>query len=249
MKPIVKQHHSFTLHLGAVVCGLGVSLGIVPMLPGAMSRAIAQAEPLLQQTEPIAALGGGDLNSDINSNLKNSEIQRDLSRNVDKESEQDLETPPERLPVLEPINTDTNPEPVTATPQQIKVKPRIVLDLSDRQLTLYAQDQVLATYDVAIGREGWETPVGEFHVMYMALDPVWENPWTGEIINPGPDNPIGRAVIVFEMIGDDMVAFHGTPNESLIGQAVSHGCVRMRNDDILDLYNRVSYGTPVSVVP
>ena len=45
------------------------------------------------------------------------------------------------------------------------------------------------------------------------------------------------------------LGFHGTPNPELIGQAVSHGCVRMRNADVLKMYDRVQIGTPVTVEP
>jgi len=164
-------------------------------------------------------------------------------------------TLPDR-PVPAPIDTTPVspeapevPETPASRPLQRKAQTRIQLDLSDRQLSVYADDELVATYTVAVGKDGWETPVGDFSVTHMAIDPIWENPWTGELIYPGPNNPMGRAVIVFHTVGDDMIAFHGTPNEGLLGQAVSHGCVRMRNADILEMYEIVRYGTAVSVVP
>ncbi|MGD1902802.1 MAG: L,D-transpeptidase [Geitlerinemataceae cyanobacterium] len=169
-----------------------------------------------------------------------------------KDEASELPIDPDLLdPETSPVDLAPNsPAPDAPAPFQRKVETRVQLDLSDRKLYVYADDDSpIATYDVAIGKEGWETPVGEFSVTHMALDPIWENPWTGELIYPGPNNPMGRAVIVFHTVGDAMIAFHGTPNEELIGEAVSHGCVRMRNEDILAMYEIVRFGTAVSVVP
>ncbi|WP_017658869.1 L,D-transpeptidase [Baaleninema simplex] len=157
-----------------------------------------------------------------------------------------LGAPEEFLPPEEVIPEGELDRP---TAPQNKPVARIELNLSERRVYVYLDDKVETSYPVAIGKPGWETPVGEFQVMHMAVDPTWENPWTGELIPPGPSSPIGRAVIVFHELGDDWVAFHGTPNEELIGQAVSHGCVRMRNEDILAMYEKVNPGTPVVVVP
>jgi lipoprotein-anchoring transpeptidase ErfK/SrfK len=175
---------------------------------------------------------------------------QDLPTDVDEPDTLDIpnipETPNPPAPVVDPV------PPVDPTPAptfQRKVETRIQLDLSDRRLTLYADDEPVGSYTVAVGKPGWETPTGNYSVMHMAIDPIWENPWTGELIYPGPTNPMGRAVIVFHTIGDDMIAFHGTPDEGLLGQAVSHGCVRMRNEDILAMYDIVRRGTRVSVVP
>lgn len=139
------------------------------------------------------------------------------------------------------------PPAETIAPQEQQT--RIVLSLGDRRVYLYDGDKVKASYPVAVGKPGWETPTGEFSVLDKALNPVWENPWTGEVIQPGPDSPLGPAIIVFQLNEEGMYAFHGTSNEELIGQAVSHGCVRMRNEDILAMYEQVDLRTPVEVVP
>lgn len=162
-----------------------------------------------------------------------------------------LQLPPIGAPEDFLPNGEVAPEPPSEpeeTPSALP-KPRIELRLSERRVYVYLGDRLDTSYPVAVGKPGWETPVGQFDVRSMAVDPTWENPWTGELIPPGPNSPIGRAVIVFHDEGDDWIAFHGTPNEELIGQAVSHGCVRMRNEDILAMYERVSRGTPVVVLP
>ncbi|NJN62704.1 MAG: L,D-transpeptidase [Coleofasciculaceae cyanobacterium RL_1_1] len=173
-------------------------------------------------------------------------LPRNLAESIASESPAQAENPIPSTPAVDPV------PPVDPTPAptfQRKVETRIQLDLSDRRLSLYADNELIGSYTVAVGKPGWETPIGDYSIMHMAIDPIWENPWTGELIYPGPTNPMGRAVIVFHTIGDDMIAFHGTPDEGLLGQAVSHGCVRMRNEDILAMYDIVRRGTPVSVVP
>ncbi|MEL7333315.1 MAG: L,D-transpeptidase, partial [Cyanobacteria bacterium J06560_2] len=70
---------------------------------------------------------------------------------------------------------------------------------------------------------------------------------TKEEIPPGPDNPLGDRWIGFWSNGEAQIGFHGTNQEELIGEAVSHGCVRMRNRDIKKLYELVEIGTPVEV--
>ncbi|MDY6937015.1 MAG: L,D-transpeptidase [Cyanobacteriota bacterium] len=157
------------------------------------------------------------------------------------------EVPPEPQPEVRP-QAPAAPEPPEAT-TPVELEQRLVLNLSDRRVYLYEGEKVKASYPVAVGKPGWETPTGEFSVLDMALDPVWQNPWTGEVIQAGPDSPIGPAIIVFLLDETGMFAFHGTPNEELIGQAVSHGCVRLRNEDILALYEQVDINTPVAVVP
>jgi hypothetical protein len=126
---------------------------------------------------------------------------------------------------------------------------RLVLHLSERKLYAYQGDREVASYPVAVGRDSWETPTGEFTVFQRQQNPAWEHPLTGEIVSPGPDNPLGARWLGFWTDGTNAIGFHGTPDEHLIGEAVSHGCVRMRNADVVDLYDRVELGTPVIVLP
>lgn len=125
----------------------------------------------------------------------------------------------------------------------------VVLRLSERRVYLYDGDRLWVSYPVAVGREGWATPTGDFVVQRKQADPTWRHPFTGELVPPGPDNPLGRHWVGFWSDGNNVIGFHGTPQEELIGQAVSHGCVRMRNADVADFFERVQVGTPVRVEP
>jgi lipoprotein-anchoring transpeptidase ErfK/SrfK len=124
---------------------------------------------------------------------------------------------------------------------------RLVVDLRARQVLLYQDDKLQATYQIAVGRDGWETPTGEFRILNMQQSPTWQNPITGQTIASGVENPLGSRWIGFWSDGTHQIGFHGTNQENLIGQAVSHGCIRMREQDIQALYTQVMIGTPVLV--
>ena len=125
----------------------------------------------------------------------------------------------------------------------------LVIRLRDRRVYVYHKDLLKISYPIAVGKAGWETPKGSFEVIEMQRNPAWQHPWNGKIIPPGPENPLGARWIGFWTDGKNFIGFHGTPQEHLVGQAVSHGCIRMLNKDVLALYTQVGVGTPVKVEP
>lgn len=126
---------------------------------------------------------------------------------------------------------------------------RLVVRLSERRVYVYQGESVMATYAIAVGQAGWETPVGSYHVFLMQKDPAWVNPITREVSPPGAGNPIGTRLIAFWTDQWNMIGFHGTPDRGSIGEAASHGCVRMLDEDVQALYEQVKLGTPVVVEP
>ncbi len=126
-------------------------------------------------------------------------------------------------------------------------KTQVVVDLSDRRTYVYAGDEVIASYPIAIGKKGWETPTGSFQVFHMRHYPIWRHPITGKVFEAGTDSPLGDRWIGFWSDGRNEIGFHGTPEIDLVGTAVSHGCLRMRNSDVRLLYDQVSLGTTVLV--
>lgn len=124
---------------------------------------------------------------------------------------------------------------------------RLVLKLAERRVYVYHGSDVERSFPVAVGKPGWETPVGTYEVISMLHDPGWVSPFTGEEIPPGPDNPLGERWIGFWTDGQNFIGFHGTPTRDSVGQAASHGCVRMFNEDIRQLFELVSVGTTVVV--
>ncbi|MEH2260953.1 MAG: L,D-transpeptidase [Nostoc sp.] len=127
------------------------------------------------------------------------------------------------------------------------VKTQVVVDLSDRRTYVYAGDEVIASYPIAVGKKGWETPTGSFQVIHMRHYPIWRHPITGKVFEAGTDSPLGDRWIGFWSDGRNEIGFHGTPDIDLVGTAVSHGCLRMRNSDVRLLYEQVSLGTTVLV--
>ncbi|MEM1281278.1 MAG: L,D-transpeptidase [Cyanobacteria bacterium P01_H01_bin.152] len=125
----------------------------------------------------------------------------------------------------------------------------LVLQLDERQLYVYRGDILEKSFPVAVGKTGWETPTGTFEVSYMLENPGWTNPFTGDLMPPGPENPLGERWIAFWTDGRNEIGFHGTPNGDSIGQAASHGCVRLHNEHIRELYDLVTPGTLVTVLP
>jgi L,D-transpeptidase ErfK/SrfK len=99
----------------------------------------------------------------------------------------------------------------------------------------------------------------------LVKEPVWVHPSSGQQVAPGPANPLGSRWIGFfedctprrgfngvrqAMVrGCASAGFHGTPQRSSIGRAVSHGCVRLLEEHIRELFELVELGTPVTVLP
>ena len=142
---------------------------------------------------------------------------------------------------------------------------RLVLDRQARLLSVVENDQERRRFSVAVGMAGWETPVGEFQVLEKTRDPIWEHPQSGRLHLAGPSNPLGSRWIGFfrdcrgrkgwdgeqtlDIKGCVVAGFHGTPHRWTVGRAVSHGCVRLYDEDVRELFELVSIGTPVTVLP
>lgn len=128
----------------------------------------------------------------------------------------------------------------------------IVVDISQRRLTLYSGMDIEKVYGVAVGTAGYPTPKGSFEITLKRYRPTWSNPapngWGKDMpasIAPGPSNPLGTRAMNLNYPG---IRIHGTNKNSSIGTAASHGCMRMHRWDIEDLYERVEVGTPVLIV-
>jgi lipoprotein-anchoring transpeptidase ErfK/SrfK len=144
----------------------------------------------------------------------------------------------------ESLVTDNLPVP---SPESASDQTQVVVNLGDRRVYVYHYDEVIASYPIAVGKKGWETPTGDFHIMHMEQHPIWRHPITGKVFEPGSNSPLGDRWIGFWSDGRNEVGFHGTPNIDLVGTAISHGCLRMRNSDVRLLYSQVGLGTPVTV--
>ncbi len=130
----------------------------------------------------------------------------------------------------------------------------LVVRQTDRVLELHRGGQLARSWPVAVGTGGSPTPTGTFVVGAKRFEPTWVNPardrWGADLpdrIGPGPNNPLGLRALNWNRPGggDTLIRFHGTPNEDSIGEAASNGCVRMFNDDVVELYDLVPSGSTI----
>ena len=131
----------------------------------------------------------------------------------------------------------------------------VVIKTGQRRLYFMLTDNTAMQYPVGVGRRGmaWS---GTAYIDGKYLKPAWsppdtikrENPRIPNVIPSGsPSNPMGAAALTLS--GGNQYAIHGTNAPGSVGGFVSHGCIRMYNSDVLDLYGRVGLGTKVVVVP
>ncbi|MGP8191998.1 MAG: L,D-transpeptidase [Methylovirgula sp.] len=132
----------------------------------------------------------------------------------------------------------------------------IVVDTKTRHLFYVQKDGMAIEYGIGVGREGFAWK-GIAYVGRKAEWPRWIPP--KEMLKRRPDlptqmdggiaNPLGaRALYLFENNKDTLFRIHGTNEPDTIGKAVSSGCIRMMNADVMDLYQRVAVGTRVVVL-
>jgi lipoprotein-anchoring transpeptidase ErfK/SrfK len=147
--------------------------------------------------------------------------------------------------------TITHPKVTTASLAR-RYPSYVVIDRGAFQLRLYRHLKLSRTFPIAVGMQGLETPAGLYDVQWKQLNPPWivpNSPWAGalagKVIPPGPQDPLKAAFISF----NGSAGMHGIdPSEyGTIGHNASHGCVRMRIPDVLDLYRQVQVHTPVYI--
>ncbi len=145
---------------------------------------------------------------------------------------------------------------------------RLVVDVPRQQVDLWEGGRVSATWDVSTSRYGLgtgegslRTPTGRFRILEKIGDgtPAWSvfkaRVRTGEIALPGGEEDLILTRILWlggldpenANTRDRYIYFHGTNREDLIGTPASHGCIRLRNDDIIGLFARTEVGTIVEI--
>jgi lipoprotein-anchoring transpeptidase ErfK/SrfK len=147
------------------------------------------------------------------------------------------------LPVLK-----VNPKVTT------KNMPRtIVVRVDENKLYLYEGFDVIRSWSVATAMPGWITPQGDWNLYRKAVNPTWYNPaldsWGADlpaVVPGGPTAPMGTRALYITAPG--LIRIHGTPADSSIGTYASHGCIRMHNWEIEELYPMVDVGTRVIVI-
>jgi lipoprotein-anchoring transpeptidase ErfK/SrfK len=120
---------------------------------------------------------------------------------------------------------------------------RVVIDQTDRRLTLYRRGRILFRFPVAVGKSETPTPTGRFAVAEMIRTHT-----PGAFLGPVVFPLTGYSKVLNEYAGGNgRVAMHGTSIPSLIGTRASHGCIRMRNADVVHLSRLIRPGVPVTI--
>lgn len=138
----------------------------------------------------------------------------------------------------EPLAADTVAAASSVPVSTARGPLRLEVSLADRRLYVYQGDTELRSYAVAVGKDQHPTPQGEFRIRRVIWNPRWVPPKVGwargkTAKGPGdPANPMGKVKMFFQ---EPDYYIHGTNNEESLGQAASHGCVRMANEDIVSL--------------
>jgi hypothetical protein len=125
----------------------------------------------------------------------------------------------------------------------------LLVRIGENKLYLYEDGKVAHSWTVATGLPEYATPTGVFEVTELRYMPTWVNPapdtWGADMpaeIPPGPGNPLGLRAINWSA---PAIRFHGTSATYSLGYNASHGCVRMSNEDVIELYDMIEVGTPI----
>jgi hypothetical protein len=131
--------------------------------------------------------------------------------------------------------------------------PTIVVHVDTNRLDLYEGFQVTHSWDVATAKPGWTTPVGEWSLYQKRENPTWYNPaldsWGADlpaVVPGGPGNPMGTRALYITAPG--LIRIHGTTSPDSIGRYASHGCIRMHNEQVEELYDLAPVGTRVIIM-
>jgi lipoprotein-anchoring transpeptidase ErfK/SrfK len=124
----------------------------------------------------------------------------------------------------------------------VKVRTRIFIDLSKRQLTLYRDDRPILTTSVAVGNPATPTPTGRYYVNQRLIAAYPSGPW-----GPAALGISAFSDVLQEWSQGGPIGIHGTNDPSSIGHAVSHGCIRLHNSVLLRVFNTAGAGSPVII--
>ena len=118
----------------------------------------------------------------------------------------------------------------------------VVVSIPDRKLAVVADGSVIVTFSVAVGAVTSPSPTGSFQIVSRVAHPTYYRP--GMVIPSGKDNPVGTRWLGLSQKG---YGIHGTNVPGSIGRAASHGCIRLRNRDMEQLFTLVRVGDVVEI--
>jgi lipoprotein-anchoring transpeptidase ErfK/SrfK len=121
---------------------------------------------------------------------------------------------------------------------------RLIVNIAARKIVLVEDGKVVKMYAVAVGKRSTPSPSGSFHIASHVVNPTYSH--DGKVVGPGPSNPVGTR---WMGLGFKGYGIHGTNHPESIGHAASHGCIRMRNHDVEELFELVRVGDEVDLIP
>jgi lipoprotein-anchoring transpeptidase ErfK/SrfK len=119
----------------------------------------------------------------------------------------------------------------------------VVVSLEDRKMALLEDGKVTKVYTVAVGKPTSPSPSGTFTIARRVKNPTYSH--NGKTVLPGPGNPVGTRWMGLSVRG---YGIHGTNEPKSIGKAASHGCIRMSQKDLEEMYDLVTVGDTVELV-
>lgn len=131
----------------------------------------------------------------------------------------------------------------------------IVVNLAEMRLYYFhsRKSNIVDTFPIGIGDEGWDTPTGSYRIIEKIANPAWtvpasiraQKPELPAVVPPGPENPLGSYALRLSI---GTVLIHGTDRPYGIGRRVSHGCMHLYPEDIKKLFAKVKVGTEVTII-
>ncbi len=129
----------------------------------------------------------------------------------------------------------------------------IVVNLAEMRLYYYLGGRLVITYPIGIGMQGFGTPAGVYRVVQKIRNPAWnvppdirkQDPELPPVIPPGNNNPMGHFAL---RLTRPTYLIHGTNKPFCVGLRASHGCIRLYNRDIAQLFRLVRENTPVTII-
>jgi lipoprotein-anchoring transpeptidase ErfK/SrfK len=118
----------------------------------------------------------------------------------------------------------------------------IVVSIPDRKLVLIEGGVAKRVYPVAVGKPSTPSPAGRFTIVRQVSNPTYSH--NGKVVPPGPRNPVGSRWMGLSAKG---YGIHGTNEPNSIGNAASHGCIRVGKADLQELYSLVAVGDAVEI--
>lgn len=146
---------------------------------------------------------------------------------------------PTLLALLNPLSLAQQSSTTTA---HARGKRRVVISVPDRKLAVMESEAVLQVFPVAVGADNSPSPRGSFQIVKRLEQPTYYHP--GQVIPPGKNNPLGPRWIGLNVKG---YGIHGTNAPGSVGRAASHGCIRLKNSDIVKLFAMVKVGDTVEI--